>query len=159
MPTSRLLDMLAETTATRDRDELDVAVARLLFDYSGALRVALYRLVDDHGRLRVARRVALCASGKEEGSEAGLPPESLTPLDARPDWAECVLLQDVVHLADGIDGSVRTIFPLHAENHVLGLLEIDTADGLRPREAGFVQAMLKVVRTTLRCSTTASATR
>ena len=146
MASSRLIQMVAETTMHRDRDELDVAVARLLFDFSGALRVALYRVIDDGGRLRAQRRVALNACGTEEGSQAHLPPAELVALDQSPAWAECVLLQDVVHLAEGVGGSVRTIFPLHDEHSVLGLLEIDCVDGLRGRETGFISGLLKIVR-------------
>jgi diguanylate cyclase (GGDEF)-like protein len=146
MASARLIQMVAETTMHRDRDELDIAIARLLFDFSGALRVALYRVIDDGGRLRAQRRVALNASGCEEGSEAQLPLAQLVALDQCPVWAECVLLQDVVHLAEGVGGSVRTVFPLHDETSVLGLLEIDCAEGLRARETGFISALLKIVR-------------
>ena len=146
MTTPRLLDLLAETTAHRDRDALDVAIARLLFDVNGARRVALYRVVDDHGRLRAQRRVAFNARGPEEGSQSALRMDELTPLDQQPTWAECVLLQDVVHLADGVDGCVRTVFPLHDEKSVFGLLEIDTAEGLRPRDAAFVSGVLRILR-------------
>jgi len=138
--------MVAETTAHRDRDSLDVAVARLLFDLCDALRVALYRVVDDQGRLRVQRRVAFTATGGEEGSQDGVAVEKLAPLDECPSWAECVLLQDVVHLASAADGAERTVFPLHDETSVFGLLEIDTQDGLRPREAGLVCSLLRIVR-------------
>ncbi len=146
MASSRLIQMVADTTMYRDRDDLDVALARLLFDFSAALRVAVYRLVDDDGRLRAQRRVALNASGCEEGSESHLPVEQLRPLDTEPTWAECVLLQDVVHLADGVDGSVRTVFPLHEECAVFGVLEIDTASGLTPRETGFISGLLRIIR-------------
>jgi diguanylate cyclase (GGDEF)-like protein len=146
MNAPRLIDLVADTTVHRDRDALDVAIARLLFDVNGARRVALYRVLDDKGRQRVQRRVVLHASGKEEGSQVGQRLEQLPLLDDVPVWAECVLLQDVVHLADGEDGAVRTVFPLHDETSVFGLLEIDTAEGMRPRDAAFVAGVLRIVR-------------
>jgi len=142
----RLIDLVADTTAHRDRDALDVAIARLLFDVNRARRVALYRVLDDKGRMRVQRRVALYASGREEGGQLAVRLEQLPLLDDEPTWAECVLLQDVVHLADGEDGAVRTVFPLHDDKAVFGLLEIDTDNGLRPRDAAFVSGVLRIVR-------------
>ena len=149
MTTPRLLDRLAETTAHRDRDALDVSIARLLFEVNGARRVALYRVIDDHGRPRVQQRAVFDASGSREAEatgETGLRIDALPPLESNPNWAECVLLQDVVHLATGIDGNVRTVFPLCDETAVFGLLEIDTPDGLRPREAASVAGVLRILR-------------
>lgn len=146
MASKRLIEMVAETTLHRDRDDLDVAVARLLFDFSGALRVALYRVIDDGVRARVQRRVVLNADQAEEGCHHALPLSELPALEDDPVWAECVLLQDVVHLAEGVRGSVRTVFPLHDGSAVFGLLEVDTTDGLRPRDAGFIAGLLRVIR-------------
>jgi diguanylate cyclase (GGDEF)-like protein len=94
----------------------------------------------------VQRRVAFDAAGSEEPGQAGVPIEQLPLLDASAAWLECVLLQDVVHLAEGLDGAVRTLFPLSDANAVFGLLEIDTAEGLKPRDAAFVAGLLRIVR-------------
>jgi diguanylate cyclase (GGDEF)-like protein len=146
MSFARLIDRVADTTAHRDRDALDLAIARLLFEVNEARRVALYRVVDDNGTARVQRRVAFEAGGRELGSQATLPLAELPPLDANQNWKECVLLQDVVHLAMAEDGAARTVFPLLDESSVFGLLEIDTAEGLKPREAAFVAGLLRIVR-------------
>jgi diguanylate cyclase (GGDEF)-like protein len=146
MSFSSLIDRVADTTAHRDRDALDLAIARLLFEVNEARRVALFRVVDDSGTARVQRRVAFDAGGGEQGSQAGVPLAELPVLERNPNWRECVLLQDVVHLAAADEGAVRTVFPLLDENSVYGLLEIDTADGLKPREAAFVAGLLRIVR-------------
>jgi diguanylate cyclase (GGDEF)-like protein len=103
-------------------------------------------VVDDHGRQRAQRRIVLHASGRHEGSQDSARIEQLPAIDERSTWAECVLLQDVVHLADGENGSVRTVFPLLDEKSVFGLLEVDTDEGLRPRDAAFIAGMLRIVR-------------
>jgi len=142
----KLIDLVADTTVHRDREALETAVARLLFEVCAAQRVALYRVLDDAGRRRVQRGVVLRAAGAEEGSEAGVPLERLPLLQSQPVWAECVLLQDVVHLAHGDDGAVRTVFPLHDASSVVGLLEVDTAHVLQPRQAALAAGMLRIVR-------------
>jgi diguanylate cyclase (GGDEF)-like protein len=142
----KLIDLVADTTVHRDREALEAAVARLLFEVCAARRVALYRVLDDAGRRRVQRSVVLRAAGAEEGDETGVPLERLPLLESQPVWAECVLLQDVVHLAKGDDGTVRTVFPLHDESSVTGLFEVDTAHGLQPREAALAAGMLRIVR-------------
>jgi diguanylate cyclase (GGDEF)-like protein len=142
----RFIDLVADTTAHRDRDALEVAIARLLFDVSRARRVALFRLIDDHGTARAQRRIVLHAAGEHQGCQGSARTEQLPPVDGHPTWKECVLLQDVVHLADGAEGTVRTVFPLLDEKAVFGLLEIDTAEELRPREAAFVSGVLRIVR-------------
>jgi diguanylate cyclase (GGDEF)-like protein len=146
MTRPRFLDLVADTTAHRDRDALETAIARLLFDLNRARRVAVYRVVDDHGCLRAQRRIVLHASGRHEGAQAGARVERLPAIDDHPTWKECVLLSDVVHLADGEEGTVRTVFPLLDDKAVFGLLEIDTDEGLRASDAALVAGVLRIVR-------------
>ena len=52
-----LIDSLADTTAHRDRDDLNHAIATLLLNYLEAESVGIFRIVEDEGVKRLARRI------------------------------------------------------------------------------------------------------
>ena len=59
---------MARTTSHRDRDELNAAVAKLLFDHLEPARVTVYRLLGDGDDRKVQRRVSLVAGGSRSRS-------------------------------------------------------------------------------------------
>ena len=145
MATAQLLDSVAEATAHRDRDDIDIAVVRLLFDFLDAHRVAIYRVVDDDGVPRAQRRVALGPGSAMQGPE-GHDPARLPSIADRADWRECLLLQDAVHSLDDENFSTRSVHPLSNETRVFGLVEIELGAPLKPRAAGMIDSLLRIVR-------------
>ncbi|HEU0203014.1 MAG TPA: GGDEF domain-containing protein, partial [Burkholderiaceae bacterium] len=145
MPTPRLIDSVASTTSHRDRDDLDGALARLLLQFLEARRVTVYRLFDDGQCKRVARRLAVGRSGDDLDAEDVSDLTALPALAETSAWQECVLLHDAVHFT-GADGGLRSVFPIESERDVVGLLEIEAGDGLRPRDAALVGGVLRIVK-------------
>jgi diguanylate cyclase (GGDEF)-like protein len=141
-----LIDRVASTTAHRDRDDLDDALARLLLDFTEAARVTVYRLLDDLSEQRVHTS---CMIQRDGARTASAPPRDLTELPRVTDhshWRECVLLQDIVHYEDASAGGLRSLFPLLGADHVVGMVEIEAGEGLDPRQAGLVRGILQIVR-------------
>jgi diguanylate cyclase (GGDEF)-like protein len=62
-----------------------------------------------------------------------------------PAWRECIAAQQSVQYAPP-DGKVRTAFPIANERAVVGMLDIETAAGLQPRDSGLVEGILRIMK-------------
>jgi diguanylate cyclase (GGDEF)-like protein len=145
MPTSQLIDSVARTTAHRDRDELDVSIARLLVEFMQAKSVTIYRLLRDDVVTRVARRVGVVRGQEELRCEDVGDFSTLPELDDVPVWRDCVRdLRLVEHTAT--DGRQRCLFPIESEQRVVGLMEIEPRRLLRQREVELIGAILSIVK-------------
>jgi diguanylate cyclase (GGDEF)-like protein len=142
-----LIDSVADTTAHRDRDDLNQAVARLLLHFLDAHSVVMYRLVDDVAGRRVMPRLHMV---RDQGQFVSV---QCAEQDARS-------LNDVQAWKDSIanhaatqysleQGTVCSVFPLQGERDVIGLLEICTAASLEPRNAELVSGILRILRNQL----------
>lgn len=145
MSFARLIESVAATTQHRDRDELDVAVARLLFEFTDADRVTLSRVLGEGADARVRRMLTLERGGQECGSDDATDAAALPRLADSAAWCECVLLRDVVHY-DTPGGALVSVFPLLGESDVRGLMQIESGNALDPAQAQLVMALLRVAR-------------
>jgi diguanylate cyclase (GGDEF)-like protein len=146
MPTTSLIDSVANTTSHRDRDDLDRAIVGLLLQYLEADQVTLLRLVDDGD----ARRLQLAVSLDRSALDPGHPsiPNPGHPQDApaeNPAWRECISEQRAVQYTSP-DGKSCTAFPIANERAVIGMLEIQSATGLESRDSILVEGILRIVK-------------
>jgi diguanylate cyclase (GGDEF)-like protein len=144
--THDLLNSVAATTAHRDRDDLDRAVALLLLRFLEPKSVTVLRLVDDGITKRVARRVRV---SQQRGASGPAPLEDtmeLPVLTDFPAWRECAVSNRVVRCTNDGDGSLTTVFPVHGASEVVGLLVVETATALAAREADLVLGILGIVK-------------
>jgi len=140
-----LIESAAAATSHRDRDDLDAALARLLFDFIGPQRVTVWRVLDFAGEPRVQRRISLARDGSKFGPEDAADPAELPRVRDSSHWRECVMLQDVVHF-ESADGGLHSLFPLRGETSVVGMIEIEAGEGLSPRQASLVGGILRIIR-------------
>jgi diguanylate cyclase (GGDEF)-like protein len=147
---SKLLETFALTTAQRDRDQIDLSVARLLHDYVEASTVAVYCLIDDGTARRVQRRILIDRNGHEYGPQV----RSLSELPRLLDnahWYECDMTNDAVHyqmVGDDSGATMGTVFPLPGESSAVGLIEIELAPhrtSLQPREVKMINGVLRLL--------------
>jgi diguanylate cyclase (GGDEF)-like protein len=146
---SELLESFARTTASRDRDQIDISVARMLHDYVEAHRVVVYRLVDDGIVPRVQRRLLIDRDGQEYGPQQQ-PLSQLPRLLDKPHWYECEIAQDAVHYeaACGSQASMGTVFPLLSEQGAVGMIEVELdpqRDSLSPRDVRLIGGVLRLL--------------
>jgi len=146
---SKLIESFAQTTSCRDRDAIDLSVARLLHDYVEARCIVVYRLVDDGIAQRVQRRLLIDRDGHEHGAECR-PVAELPRLIDRPHWYECDMTRDAVHYeaGTGAQSSMGTVFPLIGEVGAVGLIEIELdpdRDSLRPRDVRMIAGILRLL--------------
>jgi len=145
-----LIDAVALATSHRDRDELDRAVARMLFEHVQPNCVRVYRVLGEDGRQRVQLRAYMDQEGLHAGQDPTDP--ALLPLvSERPHWHECALLCDAVHYLPQGQSTERfdSVFPLLGNSGLIGLIEVEFSGdraAIRPHDASLVQGVLRILR-------------
>jgi len=145
-----LIDAVALATSHRDRDELDRAVACMLFEQVQPECVRVYRVLGEEGRQRVQLRVYKDREGLHPGGGPS-DPALLPLLTERPHWHECALLTDAVHYLPQENATDRfdSVFPLMSSSGLIGLIEIEFSGAraaIRPHDANLVQGVLRILR-------------
>jgi diguanylate cyclase (GGDEF)-like protein len=141
---SRLLDSVATATSTRDRDDLDLAIADLLRQFLGAYEIALYRILQDGEVTRLVRRAIVVAGASaraDDSDDAQAAPLSASP----PAWRECLARKQVVEYA-GEASHWITLVPVLGVRDSAGLLYIEAQGRLPPREIELVHGILRICR-------------
>jgi diguanylate cyclase (GGDEF)-like protein len=144
---SELVDRLADLTAHRDRDVLDVTLVTALHEMFLPLLVAVHRAIGDAGSERWLTRARMAhddVAASADNSLAEL--DQLPPLDARPQWRDCLRGQQVLSL-DGTEGPAAvSLFPLTTDAGAIGVLEVRTERPLLPSERRAVCSILRICR-------------
>lgn len=140
-----LIDCVANTTSHRDRDDLDLSIARLLLQFLDADAVILYRLIDENDHKRVRRGAAVTRRSDEQGPESMDSLSELPSWHDVPAWHECITEQKAVQYATG-SGKSRTVFPIASDRAVVGMLEIESDTVLQPRDLGLVEGILRILK-------------
>jgi len=145
-----LIDAVALATSHRDRDELDRAVAHMLYDHVQPNCVRVYRVLGDGHRYRVQLRVIIDRNGMRDG-DAPCDPALLPLITERPHWHECSLLADAVHYLPEGDKTDRfdSVFPLMSSRGLIGLIEVEFSGeraAIRPHDANLVHGVLGILR-------------
>jgi len=138
-----LLNSVAATTTHRDRDELDRAVARLLLQFLEVHSVTVLRLTDGSEVQRVVRLV-----GSQQRAAGLAPVDELGVLPALADipaWQQSAARNEVVQCS-ATEGRRMTVFPINGARVAVGLLVIEAASPLSPREIDLVQGILGILR-------------
>ncbi len=137
-------------TSHRDRDELDRAVAQMLYEHVQPNCLRIYRVIGEEGRARAQLRVVMDKDGMRDG-EAPTDPALLPLVNENPHWQECALLMDAVHFIpdDGKSERFDSVFPVLGTNGLTGLIEIEFSGSraaIRPHDANLVQGVLRILR-------------
>lgn len=141
-----LIESVADTTAHRDRDDLNQSVARLLLHFLDAQSIIMYRLDDAaSGRvvphLHIAREPGQIVSIQCADNEI----RALSDVQA---WQDSMTRHAPTQYS--LDAAtVRSVFPIEGEREVIGLLEIWTAASLDTRNAELVMGILRILRNQL----------
>jgi diguanylate cyclase (GGDEF)-like protein len=145
MNDSVLVNRVADTTARRDRDELDLAVSRLLAQFLNAQTISLMRLVDDGATRRVVKRASVEVGGEDVGSQSFNTPSELPALSDCSSFKECAERVDIVRSARS-NGQWETVFPIVSERDVTGMLVVDTELPLDARDTDLIRGILRILQ-------------
>jgi diguanylate cyclase (GGDEF)-like protein len=141
---SELVDRLAELTAHRDRDVLDVTLVHALHEMFQPELVAVHRALGDGAGQRWLTRARMARGDVAAAVDASLGElDRLPELDARPAWRDCLRGQQPL-TPDG-DGTT-TLFPMTTDAGPIGVLEVRGQRALLPSERHAVASILRVCR-------------
>jgi len=148
---SKLIESFARTTAQRDRDQIDLSVARLLHDHVEACKVVVCnRLIEDGSVRRVQQRVLIDPFGYEYGpamqaSERAAATARQAPLvRVRHDAGRRSLSGGQRRRCD--DGD--RVSASGASRERVGLIEIERGphpDSLQPRDVRMINGVLRLL--------------
>jgi diguanylate cyclase (GGDEF)-like protein len=138
-----IVDSVADLTAMRDREELEIAVALVAANLSGASRGSVWRLVRHLGELRVHERARLT---DRRVTIADMPADltDLPTLDSRRELRACYDSQTPGPVSLVRGGERRHVFPLMGPNGIAGFLEISGVAPLRDDQRQLVCGFLRI---------------
>jgi len=139
---SQLVDKLADLTALRDRDALDIALVGAIHDLLQPQTVAICRLVGDAGNERW-----FTSAQRTAGQVTPTADPIWAPLDLLPKLSDHPLRQQVTascELAHSKDGPSVTVFPLAGRGDCVGVLEIATSAPLSDEAQRLVSGVLRL---------------
>jgi diguanylate cyclase (GGDEF)-like protein len=137
-----VVEHLAELTAFRDRDVLDVTLAVGLRDLLRPLGVVIARCVGEPGQQRWMVRARLMAGDSVASSDASWTElETLPELATHDDRSQCLHSRH----AHVVPGAVTvSYFPLITEREAIGVLEVHSALALSTEQLRMVSSILRL---------------
>lgn len=141
-----ILQSLAEMTAHRNRELLDLALAEALMDLVAPLKVLFVLAIHQDGETRWLERARY---------ERGMPPvltdpmwaqfSSLVLADSEPARLHCLKTKDIQQrLSDDGSGLHVTLFPLATDGGAESVLEVHTAEPMEAHALQIVHSMQRV---------------
>ena len=135
----QLIDTLADLTAIRDRDALDVALVRAIQDVLQPENAAIYRIVGDAANARWLTCAQIMAGRVMPVSESGL--AALPALGSFPLRQQACASQRTAHSPNA---PWITVFPLVDLSGSEGVLEIGTAQALSEESHRVVGGVMRL---------------
>ena len=139
---SQLVDKLADLTALRDRDALDIALVSAINDVMRPHSAAIYRVVGDAGNERWLTSARVQANQLVPVADsAWTDPESLPRLDEHPVRQQASLTQQPTQASGPI---CITAFPVSGNSGSTGVLEITTSNPLSDESRHIASGVLRL---------------
>ena len=135
---TELIDTVADLTDLRNRDVLEAALARVIFELAEVSRLSLWRVAGDGAEIKLRERLSL---PMREG-----PMREICLHEARKEWRECHAGRCYVSGPEDENGMSRHIFPLCNEREVIGLMQLLRPSRLARIQEHTVQGLLRVYR-------------
>lgn len=140
-----IIHSVAETTAHRDRDDINHSMAQVLLQFLDAESVAVYGLVDANDARSVERSLMLTREQEPLPANTTDSSDDMPQIEGLPAWRYCLLTRDVVHGTTPA-GRPWCLFPLENDRGVIGFLAIETRTPVASRDAGLVGGILRILK-------------
>lgn len=147
---TRLINSVADLTDLRDRDELEVTLASVMFDLIGPSSLSLWRVVNHLEVLRLRQRVRAVAGSRAAVADTLTAVEDLPTLDSHSVLRACYDSKVPLRLGRADNGQRCHVFPVMGHREVVGLLEIHHPTPLREYQERLVAGLLRIYRNHLR---------
>jgi diguanylate cyclase (GGDEF)-like protein len=141
-----IIESVADLVDVRDRDDLEVTLASVMFDLVGASTLSLWRVIRRDGGIRFRERVHLDAAGLK------LPAPRAADRGLNRMRAELRMAYGARRYSrarGGASRSGRHVFPITDGSDVLGLLEIELDPPLSGSQEQVVLGLLRIYRSHL----------
>ncbi len=140
---NNLIDSVADLTALRDRDELEIIVALVMFDSIGASKIVLWRVVSRSGELQLQRRALFDGSAGTLSNILSCE-DDLPALDTHKELRACFESRSCLQLGQDDGGQYGYVFPVLNERGVIGFLEIYRATPLGEDQSRLISGLLRI---------------
>ncbi|HOA95054.1 MAG TPA: GGDEF domain-containing protein [Quisquiliibacterium sp.] len=141
----QLIESAAQMTSTRDRDVMEVTVAKGLLEVIQPERIRLFKLISAPDAVYVHRRLVAHADGGMELEHAPRASDGLKRLDAHPYVIESAVHDGALVKVPNPDGApVFRYACAMSSGRPVGWVELDTRAPLSPEQVRMVQALLRV---------------
>jgi diguanylate cyclase (GGDEF)-like protein len=143
------VNALADLTAVRDREELELIMAQVAADLLGATTVRLWRVLGRspgfrlHERATITDRVATLFDPPVDIDE-------LPMLHSRPELNDCYYGKVPCSVAAGADGIARRLFPVLGVREIVGILDVPIAAPLRHDQLRLASGLLRIYQNHLK---------
>ena len=135
---SELIHTVADLTDLRNKDVLEAALARVIFELAEASRLSIWRVVNEGADIKLRERVSLPPRA-EQGTEIPL-------RAARREWRDCYAGRRHISCPSDDGEQCRHVFPLCNEREVIGLLELLRPSRLASGQEQTLHGLLRVYR-------------
>jgi diguanylate cyclase (GGDEF)-like protein len=141
----QLIERVATTTTSRDRDEIDLSLVQLLQQFLDAESITLFKLYRDGSSLRA--RHCLAATRNSDGSvDISRGRGRVDTIAMRPQWQVCADSAEP-QIAVHARGGCEALLPVFgADGRVAGVLEMLGARIPDQRDLSMVLGVLRIVR-------------
>lgn len=140
-----LVDSVADLTASRDREALEIAFATMLLELTKVASVILWRVIRRDGVTMLQKRAHVDAKGSiiahGVANEAF---EGLVPIDARPILRMCYAAKRLLRHSPDKDGAHQYIFPVSNGQNIGWLVEMLSDAHLRSDQERLALGMLRI---------------
>jgi len=140
---SEVVDHLADLTGFRDRDVMDVTLVSALHDLVEPLSVTIFRCTGEVGQERWLTRARLGAGDVVATADPLWADPASLPLAAdHPMRLDCMRSRSVRQNQEGEQWI--TLFPIATDREVVGVLELVSAQRLKPRHQRMISSVLRI---------------
>lgn len=135
---TELIHTVADLTDLRNKDVLEAALARVIFELAEVQRLSIWRVLAEAGGVWLRERLSLPS---RQGPEREINLE-----DARKEWRDCYARRCYIYAPPDEAGLCCHVFPLWNEREIVGLLELLRPSRLEGIQEHTVDGLLRVYR-------------
>jgi diguanylate cyclase (GGDEF)-like protein len=144
---ANFIDSIAGLTDLRDKDELEITLATVMFELVEASTLVLWRLVRRDGEIRLNERIRLPSSDDDAAWREALADFADLPLlESRAELRACYYAKQYLRRPPGESGMLSHLFPVSDGRDVICLLEILRPSQLRDDQERLVLGLLRIYR-------------
>jgi diguanylate cyclase (GGDEF)-like protein len=141
-----LVPWVAELTELRDLDEMEIALAGMVFKAAHATQLTLLKVGSEVGDIGVKTRLTLpLATSPASEKRRFRSPDSLRT-EMHPDYRACLDKRANMERPHGRDGAYSHLFPVYESRDIDGLLEVRTPNPLTGTQVNTILMLLHIHR-------------